>query len=84
MLTTTPNIRSVINHDGAVILDIPGNQIITLNATAAYIWARLQEGKGPHEIVSQLAHDTGHDPLVVEHDVQEFIRQLGEKHLLHD
>lgn len=84
MLTNTPHLRSVVNHDGAVILDIPGNQITTLNATAAYIWARLQEGKGTDEIVAELARDTGHDPLVVERDVQEFLRQLIEKHLLQD
>jgi Coenzyme PQQ synthesis protein D (PqqD) len=82
MVKVAPHIRSIVNHDGAVILDMPANRISTLNATGAYIWARLQEGKAIGSIVAELARDTGQTSAIVEHDVQEFLQQLTERHLL--
>lgn len=82
MSTIPSHIRSIVNHDGAVILDMPANRMTTLNSTGAYIWARLQEGKAISSIVAELARDTGQPSVKVEHDVQEFLEQLTEKHLL--
>ena len=76
------HLRSIVDHDGAVILDIPGNRMATLNTTGAYIWARLQEGKTTDSIVAELARDTGQEVHVVETDIHEFLEQLKKKRLL--
>lgn len=82
-MTATPaHLRSIVDHDGAVILDIPRNRITSLNATGAYIWARLQQGRSTDNIVAELARDTGQDVQVVEIDVQEFLEQLKRNQLL--
>ena len=82
-MTATPaHLRSIVDHDGAVILDIPGNQMTTLNTTGAYIWTRLQEGKSTDSIVAELARETGQNVQLIETDVQEFLEQLKRNRLL--
>jgi hypothetical protein len=70
------------DEDGAAILDIAHNQIITLNATGAFVWERLKHGEPVNRIVQELAQVGGTDPHVVEEDVRVFIGQLTEKRLL--
>jgi hypothetical protein len=82
MITVAPHIRSVIDHDGAVILDIPRNTMTTLDSTGAYVWERLQRGLQTDVIVRELANDTGADELVVATDVEEFMEKLKSKHLV--
>jgi hypothetical protein len=82
MLSVPVHIRSVVDHDGAVILDIKQDAMITLNATGGYIWDRLQAGKTPDEIVTALSQETGEDPNIVERDFHEFLEQLKAKQLL--
>jgi hypothetical protein len=81
MLTNTPNIRSVVDQDGAVILDIPRNAMTTLNSTGAYIWHSLNQGMSLDAIVAQLANDTDTDATVVAVDVAAFMEELKSKHL---
>ena len=75
-------IRSVVDHDGAVILDIPGGTITTLDSIGAYVWERLQRGMQVDAIVRELVHDTGADESVVATDVEEFMEQLKSRHLV--
>ena|SRR6266436_634367 len=82
MLITAPHLRSVVDHDGAVILDIPHDTMLTLNSTGGYIWQKLEQGKLIDEIVSELSRDTGVDLAVVDRDVHAFLEQLKSKHLL--
>jgi len=82
MIAVTPNLRSIVDHDGAVILDIPNNAMSTLNSTGAYIWQRLQRGLLLNEIVSELARETGADEDLVAADVDEFMNQLKSKRLV--
>jgi hypothetical protein len=65
-----------------MILDISADEVITLNSSGGYIWARLQEGKTVHEIVAVLAKESGRDPALVADDVREFVAQLTAKHLV--
>jgi hypothetical protein len=83
-MVTAPHLRSVIDQDGAVILDIEHDTMLTLNSTGGYIWQRLQQGRLIEEIVSELSQDTGVDVAVVDRDVHEFLEQLKTKHLLTD
>jgi hypothetical protein len=82
MITVPPHIRSIVDHDGAVILDIPRNAMATLDSTGAYIWGRLEQGFQVDAIVAELARDTGEDELMVAKDVEEFMEQLKSKHLV--
>ena len=77
-------LRSVVDRDGTVILDIEHDAIVTLNSTGSYVWDRLQRGKLVDEIVLELAAETGADVAVVDLDVRAFIEQLMSRHLLAD
>jgi hypothetical protein len=74
--------RSVVDQDGAVILDIKNDAMLILNSTGGYIWERLQRGKLIDEIVRDLSHDTGMDSATVERDVYEFLENLKAKQIL--
>ena len=76
------HLRSIVDQDGAVILDIRHDELLTLNTTGGYIWGQLQQGKLLEEIIGSLACETHMDPAVVEHDVRAFLEQLKSKHLL--
>jgi hypothetical protein len=82
MLTTTPNIRSVVDHDGAVLLDIPRNAMTTLNSTGAYVWERLNRGMSVAAVVAELSKDTGVDEAIVGADVEVFLEELKSRHLM--
>ena len=83
MPSTNSQLRSLVTAEGAMILNIASDQIITLNPMGGYVWARLQEGKSVDEIISDLAKETGHDPTVVANDIHEFVEQLTERNLVH-
>jgi hypothetical protein len=78
------DLRSVVNSDGAAILDVAHNTMITLNNTGGFIWQRLQQKKSPDEIATELAAQTGADAVIVEHDIREFLEQLKTRNLLGD
>jgi hypothetical protein len=82
MLTVTPTVRSIVDHDGAVILDIPRNAMTTLDSTGAYVWQRLQHGLQLDAIVAELVRDTGADELMIGKDVADFMEQLKARHLV--
>jgi hypothetical protein len=75
------HLRSIIDHDGAVILDIEHDAMLTLNSTGGFVWERLKQGKLIDEIISDLAAETGADPSTVDRDVHAFIDGLKSKHL---
>jgi hypothetical protein len=82
MLMPVPHVRSVVDQDGMVILDIKHDAMLTLNATGSYIWDKLQQGQLIEEIIRDLSLDTGMDIALVEHDVNEFLEQLKAKHVV--
>jgi hypothetical protein len=82
MLTIAPQIRSIVDHDGAVILDIKRDAMLTLNSTGGYVCEKLKQGKLIDEIVSELASETGADPVAVDCDVRAFLDELKSKRLL--
>jgi len=84
MFSPCSHLRSVVNEDGAVILDIPGNRMVTLNSTGGYVWAKIQQGKSVDEVVRELSIESNTDPMDVERDVRAFVEQLMAKHLLHN
>jgi hypothetical protein len=76
------NLRTIVNEDGAVILDTKLGTILTLNTTGAYIWQALERGESYETIAMNLAHETGEQLDLVEHDVRLFIESLRAQRLL--
>jgi hypothetical protein len=77
-----PHLRSVVDRDGAVILDIERDSMLTINSTGSYVWERLKQGKQIDEIICELASETGADPITVDLDVRAFLDELKSRHLL--
>jgi hypothetical protein len=82
MVSPPLNLRSIVNEDGAVILDIGQGLISTLNPIGAYVWQGLQRGESLETIIANLARETGEESLMVERDVREFVENLKQKRLL--
>ena len=82
MVTVTPNLISIVDHDGAVILDISRNSMTTLDTIGAYVWERLERGLSVDAIVAELTQDTGAELEMVARDVDEFMEQLKSRHLV--
>lgn len=78
------HIRSIVDHDGALILDIKNDAFYSANGTGAYIWSRLLRGDAVEQIAGSLAADTGADLAIVLADVEAFVAGLKEKRLLND
>lgn len=82
MPTIAPHLHSVVNQDGAAILDVTHHQITTLNSTGGFIWEKLQQGLSVDQVVRDLATASDTDPSIVEKDVHSFLEQLRSKQLL--
>jgi hypothetical protein len=76
-------LRSIVDEDGAVILDITSDRFFSLNPTGALIWTHLGNGETLDQIKSAIAAETGMDQAIVSADVDEFIAQLKSNHLFH-
>jgi hypothetical protein len=77
-----PHLLSIVDQDGAVILDIERGLVSTLNPIGAYVWQGLQSGESLETIIANLARETGEESLTVERDVREFVEDLKRKRLL--
>lgn len=82
MVSQAPNLKAIVNEDGAVILDIEHDLMSTLNPTGAYVWQGLQRGETVDTIIANLSRDTGEDTLLVDSDVREFVAELQQKQLM--
>jgi len=76
------HLRTIVNQDGAAVLDTKLGSISTLNATGAYVWQRLERGESVETIVADLSRETGEQPEIVEPDVRAFVESLRSQQLL--
>ena len=82
MTVANSKLQSVVDQDGAVILDIERGLITTLNATGGFVWQRLQRGEPLGVIIANLTLETGAELHEVERDVRGFVEDLKQKDLL--
>src|SRR5580692_12407769 len=82
MKVPSDHLRSFVDHDGAVILDISRDQFFSLNTVGAYIWKRLNEGNTVEQIAQSLARETGAEVSAILSDIDEFVTDLTTRHLL--
>jgi len=75
-------LSTVVNQDGAAVLDASRNQITTLNSTGGFVWDRLQQGRTVEQVIDDLAIESNTDPLIVKGDVIAFLEQLKADDLL--
>lgn len=73
---------TVINDDGAAILDLRQGTLSTLNPTGAYVWEALRRGESAEAIVNALAEKTGESRDLIDSDVREFLSSLQAHHLM--
>src|SRR5260370_42571645 len=76
------HVRTTITQDGAVLMNIRGGQMITLNPTGSIIWQQLAEGRSPEQIAERLASEFGIPREQASADVREFLEQLEAQHLI--
>jgi hypothetical protein len=76
------HLRTIVNQDGAAVLDTKRGSIATLNATGAYVWQGLERGESLETIIANLSRETGAQPEVVGRDVMDFVETLRAQQLL--
>jgi hypothetical protein len=82
MIVLSSNLRTIASSDGAAILDLDSNQIMTLNSTGGLIWSRLCEGHAVSEIIRSIAAESDTDVEIVKNEVLAFVDDLKEHKLL--
>jgi len=76
------NLRSIVNKDGAVVLNSKHNQITTLDAMGGYIWRLLEQGLTRDAIVQHLTNETQEPSEAIGRDVDDFLSALTSTNLL--
>ena len=82
MMKISEHVRTTITQDGAVLMNIKGGSMLTLNPTGSIIWQRLSEGHAPAQIAAQLASEFGISQEQASADVNEFLEQLEAHQLI--
>ncbi|WP_041585944.1 PqqD family protein [Terriglobus saanensis] len=59
MANAETHLRTVVNEDGAAILDTKQGTISTLNATGGYVWPALERGESEEAIAASRVKETG-------------------------
>jgi hypothetical protein len=81
MATPKDSIRTIVNEDGAALLDTSSGSLTTLNSTGAFIWQALEQGEDEPTILARLADETGEPPDRIAQDVSGFLAALRRQHL---
>ena len=82
LVSQPTHLRTIVNQDGAVILDIKTGKITTLNTSGGYVWQELGRGEEIEAIAESLAQETGEDAVAVREDVAGFVEALKKQDLL--
>ena len=82
MVNDNSHLRTIVNEDGAAVLDTKQGLISTLNSTGAYVWQGLERGESLETIAASLSRETGEQPEVVGRDVRDFVEVLRAQQLL--
>src|SRR6266481_210810 len=76
------HVRTRITQDGAVLMDIKGGHMVTLNPVGSIIWQQLSDGHSQEQIAAHLASEFGISQEQASADVNEFLEQLEVHHLI--
>ncbi len=81
-MKVSEHVRATFTPDGAVLMNIKGGHMITLNPIGSIIWQQLTDGRSPAQIAGFLASDFGIPLEQALADVNEFLEQLEAQHLI--
>ncbi|MGA7625683.1 MAG: PqqD family protein [Candidatus Acidiferrales bacterium] len=84
MLRVTPYVRSTHSQDGGVVLDLRHGQMFHLNFVGSKILELVKGDRGELEIAKEISRDFDISIDMARADVREFLRTLGELHLLEE
>ncbi|HEX8692968.1 MAG TPA: PqqD family protein [Longimicrobium sp.] len=76
------HVRSVIDPDGAVVLDLRKGKYYSLNGVGTAIWQQLEAGRTLAEIAAHLCERYGAPGDEVRRDVADFVDTLQRRALV--
>jgi hypothetical protein len=76
------SVRTVVNAERAVLMDLQSGTVFTTNAIGAFIWESLVDGQPPSAIASALCgeHHIASEQALA--DVLAFVHQLYQRNLI--
>ena len=76
------HVRTTPTQDGAVLMNIKGGSMLTLNPTGSIIWQQISEGRTATQIAVRLASEFGISEEQACADVNDFVEQLRAQQLI--
>lgn len=83
-MITSSIVRTTRTPDGRTMLEMAGRPFFELNGMGAIIWAKLDEGWSPGQIIHHLTTESGVPKERITNDVNNFVERLRKNLLLHD
>jgi hypothetical protein len=84
MITPDSNVRSTINCDGGVLLNLSTGVVFRINAVGATVWQMIEQGTAIEKILDSLVNQYTIPRDQAEKDTREFLQQLKIKRLIQD
>jgi len=82
-ISISPEVRFVVNPEGAVLLNLERGHYQSLNGTGAAIWKEISGGASSDEVVTRLSDRYPAIPKErLESDVHSFLSQLAARGLV--
>ena len=76
------HVRSMVDADGAVLLDLKKGKYYSLNKVASRVWSKLEEGLTLPEILEHLREKYGLPAQQLEADLEALMTGLEQKELI--
>jgi hypothetical protein len=76
------HVRTTMTQDGAVLMNIKGGDMVTLNPIGSIIWQQLSDGCSSEQIAAHLASEFGISQEKASADVNEFLERLEAQQLI--
>ena len=77
-----PQVRSIKDDAGAVLLDLKAGKYYSLNPMGTRIWLKIEEGRTWPEILDYLKESFQAPAEVIERDADSFVGSLEKKRLI--
>src|SRR5258707_1016294 len=81
-MRVSENVQPTITQDGAVLMNIKGGHMITLNPIGSIVWQQVSDGRSPEQIADRLTSEFAIPREQAAADVSEFLEQLEAQHLI--
>ena len=81
-MKTSPNIRSMVGQEGAVLRNVKTGTTFGLNPVGAEMWKMLQQGIPVNEIVVRISVLYDAPEAKIESDLRAFIQKLQNSDLI--